>query len=152
MLVVVGLQLFWSQLIWVYIKFSDVKSVAKIQSVRCFSSVEWYFKYVFLFYEMIKQFFSSDTDFSSPTAPTSYSWEMWSAWTACSATCGGGQRSRSRRCVDSVSKVEARGDGSCPGLNTRNEPCGRQKCPGNKQVFSFFVTRVDFVSVRSYSS
>ncbi|KAK7100531.1 A disintegrin and metalloproteinase with thrombospondin motifs adt-1-like [Littorina saxatilis] len=64
------------------------------------------------------------------TAPTSYSWEMWSAWTACSATCGGGQRSRSRRCVDSVSKVEARGDGSCPGLNTRNEPCGRQKCPG----------------------
>lgn len=57
-----------------------------------------------------------------------YEWERWGEWGACNATCGGGQRSRSRRCVDSVSRSEDRSQ--CTGKDEETEPCNTENCEG----------------------
>ncbi|KAK7501165.1 hypothetical protein BaRGS_00007650, partial [Batillaria attramentaria] len=56
-------------------------------------------------------------------------WGTWSEWGACSQSCGGGQRSRSRRCVDSASGTEAQDQNECKGKDSEKENCNKQKCP-----------------------
>ena len=45
-------------------------------------------------------------------------WEFWSTWSACSETCGRGQRTRSRSCVNGMP-----GDINCQGGTLDVEPC-----------------------------
>jgi len=44
----------------------------------------------------------------------------WGRWTVCSATCGGGSRSRSRTC---------QGVGTCRGPDSESQPCRTGRCP-----------------------
>ena len=52
---------------------------------------------------------------------------QWSAWTsgACSQTCGGGQRTKTR-----TKTVTEKSSGKCYGARSTSEPCNTQKCPG----------------------
>ena len=53
-------------------------------------------------------------------------WSSWYIWEACSVTCGGGTRSRSRVC---------RNGSNCPGENKETETCNSSKC-GSKSLCS----------------
>ena len=55
-------------------------------------------------------------------------WTEWSEWTACSVTCGGGKRQKSRECV---LPDGARSDEPlfCPGNDLMEEKCNENKCP-----------------------
>ena len=55
-----------------------------------------------------------------------YDWETWGEWSACNATCGGGQRSRSRRCVDGVSGSQDQSQ--CTGNGEQTESCNTHAC------------------------
>ena len=55
-----------------------------------------------------------------------YDWETWGEWSVCNATCGGGQRSRSRRCVDSVSGSQDQSQ--CTGNGEQTESCNTHTC------------------------
>ncbi|XP_035694556.1 uncharacterized protein LOC118428567 [Branchiostoma floridae] len=51
------------------------------------------------------------------------SWEEWQSWGDCSATCGGGMKTRMRTCNDQY-------DGkSCVGKSTENRACAETPCP-----------------------
>ncbi|KAL8598953.1 hypothetical protein ACOMHN_006763 [Nucella lapillus] len=65
------------------------------------------------------------------TTCAAYQWQSWGSWNVCSLTCGEGQRSRGRRCVDKVSGQEVSEDMSskCPGPKSQEEKCNQQKCP-----------------------
>ncbi|XP_013396343.1 A disintegrin and metalloproteinase with thrombospondin motifs adt-1-like [Lingula anatina] len=50
-------------------------------------------------------------------------WGQWGEWTECSATCGGGSKSRTRTCVG----------GDCDeGVASESEPCNTENCPAAK--------------------
>ena len=55
----------------------------------------------------------------------------WSPYSACSKSCGGGQRSRSRNCVGQV---------ACPssGTEVQTVPCLESDCPGLLVNILFF--------------
>jgi len=48
----------------------------------------------------------------------------WSAWSQCSVTCGGGQQSHSRQCVNGQA-----GDIGCEGPVSEDRACNVQQCP-----------------------
>jgi len=54
-------------------------------------------------------------------------WGKWSGYGVCSKTCGGGTRSRSRRCD---SPAPAHGGNKCSGLGKQTASCNVQHCPG----------------------
>jgi len=54
---------------------------------------------------------------------------QWGSWSTCTATCGGGRRSRERE----VDVLSARGGIECPGL-TESEECGTTTCPVDCRV------------------
>ncbi|XP_041934877.1 thrombospondin-2 [Alosa sapidissima] len=58
--------------------------------------------------------------------PVDGGWGPWSPWAACSATCGGGLKSRVRECN---SPAPQHGGRKCMGDAADNEPCGRKECP-----------------------
>ena len=50
-------------------------------------------------------------------------WGLWGAWSACSMSCGGGQRIRTRQCLG--------GSGVCTGgLSQETVVCNEQQCQG----------------------
>ncbi|XP_060599197.1 properdin-like [Ruditapes philippinarum] len=53
-------------------------------------------------------------------------WGDWEQWSDCGATCGEGQRSRSRECIfpDPANK-----GANCSGVSTETETCNIQSCP-----------------------
>ncbi|XP_060583932.1 A disintegrin and metalloproteinase with thrombospondin motifs adt-1-like, partial [Ruditapes philippinarum] len=53
-------------------------------------------------------------------------WGDWEQWSDCGATCGEGQRSRSRECIfpDPANK-----GANCSGVSTETETCNIQACP-----------------------
>ena len=55
-----------------------------------------------------------------------YDWETWGDWSVCNATCGGGQRSRSRGCLDSVSGSQDQSQ--CKGNGEQTESCNTHTC------------------------
>ncbi|XP_022783430.1 coadhesin-like [Stylophora pistillata] len=60
--------------------------------------------------------------------PVDGGWTPWNSWTECSATCGGGTRSRTRACTNPPPS----GDGSgCIGSYVEVEQCKTHSCPVN---------------------
>ena len=49
----------------------------------------------------------------------------WSSWEQCSVTCGGGQQTRHRECVEPLYGGEA-----CQGPATQSRDCNQDACPG----------------------
>ena len=49
------------------------------------------------------------------------SWSPWSEYSACSATCGEGERTKTRVCKTSDEIV----DGACPGENSQTDVCNK---------------------------
>ena len=57
------------------------------------------------------------------------SWGNWSGWSGCSENCGGGVRSRSRRCIKSIGdQLYQRPYRECSGSNTDEELCNQTSC------------------------
>jgi hypothetical protein len=57
-------------------------------------------------------------------------WTDWSEWTECSATCGGGTKSRVRECIVSEnSDVERSATTLCEGESIETIPCNTNVCP-----------------------
>lgn len=54
-------------------------------------------------------------------------WSVWGAWSPCSATCGDGQRSRSRSCTN---PPPSGGGADCLGVSQEIEDCNRRSCEG----------------------
>ena len=54
-------------------------------------------------------------------------WSSWGGWTMCTATCGGGTKSRPRSCTN----PKPANDGSnCVGSPSGQLPCSTNGCPG----------------------
>lgn len=53
-------------------------------------------------------------------------WASWTDWAACSKTCGGGTRTRTRTCSNPAPKNGGR---ACQGSNRQTTNCNRQQCP-----------------------
>ncbi|XP_013392139.1 thrombospondin-1-like [Lingula anatina] len=59
--------------------------------------------------------------------PVDGQWGSWCCtWSDCSATCGGGRRSRVRDCNN---PAPSNGGKNCTGKNTQEEECNTQPCP-----------------------
>ena len=52
-------------------------------------------------------------------------WTMWSGWNTCSATCGGGDQNRTRKC-----EGQTNGGAPCTGSDIDSQDCGTNDCPG----------------------
>ncbi|XP_045160489.2 SCO-spondin-like [Mercenaria mercenaria] len=65
---------------------------------------------------------------NSDNCPINGGYTAWSAWTACNVTCGGGEQSRSRECINPPPQY---GGQSCSGDHTETLVCGEQNCPVN---------------------
>ncbi|XP_047376655.1 hemicentin-1 isoform X2 [Sciurus carolinensis] len=62
--------------------------------------------------------------------PVDGNWGNWQSWSHCSASCGGGEKTRKRLCD---SPVPSKGGRSCPGDATQVSRCNIQACPGGPQ-------------------
>ena len=59
-------------------------------------------------------------------------WGKWSGFGVCSKTCGGGTKSRSRKCNN---PSPAHGGRKCSGSSTQSAQCNTQHCPGRNGLF-----------------
>ena len=59
--------------------------------------------------------------------PVDGGWSSWTTWSACSATCGGGVRTRTRNCT---SPAPANGGAPCAGDGAQSLGCHDYGCPG----------------------
>ena len=64
-----------------------------------------------------------DTERKACDAGPCPAWTPWTPWTSCSATCGGGARSRIRECR------KGRNYDECEGESEETETCSEDKCP-----------------------
>ncbi|XP_036351171.2 hemicentin-1 [Ochotona princeps] len=62
--------------------------------------------------------------------PVDGSWGHWHRWSQCSASCGGGEKTRRRLCD---SPAPSQGGRSCAGDATQVSRCNSQACPGGPQ-------------------
>ncbi|PNI67325.1 HMCN1 isoform 2 [Pan troglodytes] len=62
--------------------------------------------------------------------PVDGSWGSWHSWSQCSASCGGGEKTRKRLCDH---PVPIKGGRPCPGDTTQVTRCNVQACPGGPQ-------------------
>ncbi|XP_069890339.1 hemicentin-1 [Dipodomys merriami] len=67
---------------------------------------------------------------NSDMCPVDGSWGNWQSWSHCSASCGGGEKTRKRQCDNPVPSKSGR---SCPGDATQVSRCNVQACPGGPQ-------------------
>ncbi|XP_074524022.1 hemicentin-1 [Halichoeres trimaculatus] len=67
---------------------------------------------------------------STENCPVDGNWGLWQPWGECSASCGGGERSRIRLCN---SPVPSNGGRTCPGDSSQLSRCNPQACPGGPQ-------------------
>ena len=68
--------------------------------------------------------------------PVDGSWGSWGGFTTCTKICGGGTKTRSRRC-DNPSP--ANGGANCVGSANDEQKCNENKCPG--MMFLFFILK-----------
>uniref|UniRef100_A0A3Q2CT39 Hemicentin-1 n=1 Tax=Cyprinodon variegatus TaxID=28743 RepID=A0A3Q2CT39_CYPVA len=64
---------------------------------------------------------------STVDCPADGNWGSWQPWGSCSASCGGGERTRVRLCN---SPSPSNGGRPCPGDPTQVSRCNNQACPG----------------------
>ena len=65
-------------------------------------------------------------------------WNEFGEWSACTKTCGGGKRSRTR-----TIKIEASNGGrKCNGLTREEENCNTLGCKGNHSICLFHVSNL----------
>ncbi|XP_061594740.1 hemicentin-1 [Cololabis saira] len=67
---------------------------------------------------------------STANCPVDGNWGLWQSWGECSASCGGGERTRLRLCN---SPSPSNGGRPCPGDSTQVSRCNPQACPGGPQ-------------------
>ncbi|XP_056893820.1 hemicentin-1 isoform X2 [Takifugu flavidus] len=67
---------------------------------------------------------------STANCPVDGNWGSWQLWGECSASCGGGQRSRLRLCNNPST---SNGGRPCPGDSSQLSRCNMQPCPGGPQ-------------------
>jgi len=70
---------------------------------------------------------------SGPGATTELEWTQWSAWSSCSQTCGGGERTRNRKCYSIGGSLPGIGPRTgnrpgCRGKGTERISCGNNQC------------------------
>lgn len=63
-------------------------------------------------------------------------WGPWSPWAICSATCGGGTRTRTRVCNSPRPQY---GGKKCPGESKDTDSCNKQDCPVGMLLISHSV-------------
>ncbi|XP_060065517.1 hemicentin-1-like [Ylistrum balloti] len=71
----------------------------------------------------------NDTDYEVcilKHCPIHGNWSSWQNWSSCSATCGGGERSRSRECNDPRPQYSGE---DCVGPVSETSTCGDVSCP-----------------------
>ena len=56
-------------------------------------------------------------------------WEEWTEASTCTVTCGGGNKTYSRKCIK-----PQHGGNLCEGDAGKIESCGEQECPGQMQL------------------
>ncbi|XP_019904855.2 hemicentin-1 isoform X2 [Esox lucius] len=64
---------------------------------------------------------------STANCPVDGNWGAWQAWGDCSASCGGGERTRVRLCNNPSASKQGH---PCPGDFTQLSRCNSQACPG----------------------
>uniref|UniRef100_A0A3Q3K3Y4 Hemicentin 1 n=1 Tax=Monopterus albus TaxID=43700 RepID=A0A3Q3K3Y4_MONAL len=62
--------------------------------------------------------------------PVDGKWSSWVSWGACSVSCGGGTRQRTRLCA---SPAPQHGGRQCEGADTQIQRCGTAICPGESR-------------------
>ena len=65
------------------------------------------------------------------------SWLDFTSWSDCSADCGGGTRSRYRKCVNKETMIDMNtplGRSYCEGNSTEYQICYAKKCPGKCNI------------------
>ncbi|XP_071342317.1 hemicentin-1 isoform X2 [Trachinotus anak] len=67
---------------------------------------------------------------STANCPVDGNWGSWQPWGECSASCGGGERTRVRLCN---SPSPSNGGRPCPGDSSQLSRCNTQACPGGPQ-------------------
>ncbi|XP_052593110.1 hemicentin-1 isoform X2 [Peromyscus californicus insignis] len=76
---------------------------------------------------------------SERPCPVDGKWATWASWSACSVSCGGGARKRTRDCSDPVPQ---HGGGKCEGSDVQSDFCNSDPCPthGNWSPWSDWGT------------
>ncbi|KAL1775484.1 hemicentin-1 isoform X4 [Sigmodon hispidus] len=71
--------------------------------------------------------------------PVDGKWTAWASWTACTVSCGGGARKRTRDCSDPVPQY---GGSKCEGSDVQSDFCNSDPCPthGNWSPWSGWGT------------
>ncbi|XP_075872115.1 hemicentin-1 isoform X2 [Nelusetta ayraudi] len=67
---------------------------------------------------------------NAATCPVDGKWGSWQPWGECSASCGGGERTRIRLCNN---PSPSNGGRACPGDASQLSRCNAQACPGGPQ-------------------
>uniref|UniRef100_A0A673IBQ3 Hemicentin-1 n=1 Tax=Sinocyclocheilus rhinocerous TaxID=307959 RepID=A0A673IBQ3_9TELE len=67
---------------------------------------------------------------NTANCPVDGKWSSWESWGECSASCGGGERTRVRLCNNPSPSNNGR---PCPGDSTQLSRCNIQPCPGGPQ-------------------
>ena len=68
-------------------------------------------------------------------------WSEWSEWSTCSASCGGGNRMRSRACdrpVPAHGGADCANDKSSQSLTEERQQCGESPCTLSKLMYNGF--------------
>ncbi|KAJ1074876.1 hypothetical protein K5549_020565, partial [Capra hircus] len=62
--------------------------------------------------------------------PVDGKWATWTSWSACSVSCGGGARQRTRDCSDPAPQY---GGNKCEGSDVQSDFCNSDSCPSGPQ-------------------
>ena len=71
-----------------------------------------------------------------PCIPVDGGWSDFGSWTECSATCGGGVKTRSRTCTNPAPE---NGGADCVGDSVKTEECNSESCFGKLLLFGSAV-------------
>ena len=63
--------------------------------------------------------------------PLDGAWGEWSEYSDCTATCGGGEQTRTRQCDDPAPE---HGGLECPGLYEMTRQCGGEPCESESDM------------------
>ena len=73
-------------------------------------------------------------------------WSDFGEWTACSATCGGGNQTRTRSCSN---PAPAFGGADCVGDAEDNQKCNTEECAGRIKILVILMLSNMFIELRT---